>query len=146
MFLLERGCISPFWEWHVGSIANSNCALEHLPIDSHGLAWVFFFVLNLYKALHRRNCRQWDLDEIHIDNHLLDKIGNSKMLFRQGKHFDLMSASPQHVFKAAEIRKAPAKLQHHYEAQSTVHSGTEFICHCDTLEITTRLLFVHFNF
>lgn len=39
------------------------------------------------------------------------------MLFRQGKHFDLMSASPQHVFKAAEIRKAPAKLQHHYVAQ-----------------------------
>lgn len=49
------------------------------------------------------------------------------MLFRQGKHFDLMSASQQHVFKAAEIRKAPAKLQNHYVAQCILEQNLSVI-------------------
>lgn len=54
-----------------------------------------------------------------------------------------MPAIQQHVFKAAEIRKAPAKLQNHV----AMHSGTEFVCQCDTLKITIiRLPFGHFNF
>lgn len=60
--------------------------------------------------------------------------------FRHGNHFDLMSAIQQHVFKAAEIRKAPAKLQNHV----VVHSGTEFVCQCDTLKITYKIAFWSF--
>lgn len=45
------------------------------------------------------------------------------MLFRQGKHFDLMSAFQQREFKAAGIRKAPAKLQNHYVAQCIVEQN-----------------------
>jgi len=46
-----------------------------------------------------------------------DKIGNSIMVCFLDKENTLLSAFQQHVFKAAEIRKAPAKLQNHYVAQ-----------------------------
>lgn len=49
------------------------------------------------------------------------------MLCRQGKHFDLMSAFQQHVFKAAEIRKAPAKVQNHYVAQCILEQNLSII-------------------
>lgn len=49
------------------------------------------------------------------------------MFFRQGKHFDLLSAFQQHVFKAAEIRNAPAKLQNHYVAQCILEQNLSVI-------------------
>lgn len=43
------------------------------------------------------------------------------------KENTLVSAFQQHVFKAAEIRKAPAKLQNHYVAQCILEQNLSII-------------------